>query len=98
MPRPKKAKVLPKEKSGLPTATAISAATAKEEVSPPALKEQEQHLEDDSLEVVDKEMLKEAAAVTKLARASVKEAAVEVRVAEAKLRRERRLEEARERR
>ena len=98
MPRPKKAKVLPKEKSGLPTATAISAATAKEEVSPPALKEQEQHLEDDSLEVVDKEMLKEAAAVTKLARASVKEAAVEVRVAEAKLRRERRLEEERERR
>ena len=43
-------------------------------------------------------MLKEAAAVTKMARTSVKESAVEVRVAEAKLRRERRLDEERERR
>ena len=43
-------------------------------------------------------MLKEAAAVTKMARASVKESAVEVRVAEVKLRRERRLDEERERR
>ena len=67
-------------------------------MSQPAPKEQDAPTDEASLEVVDKAMLKEAAAVTKMARATVKESAVEVRVAEAKLRRERRLDEERERR
>ena len=98
MPRPKKAKLQYDEESGQPSATAITAATANEEVTPPALKEQDAPIHDDSFEVVDKGILKDAAAVTKMARASVKEAAVEVRVAEAKLRHERRLDEEREQR
>ena len=98
MPRPKKAKLQYDEESGQPSATAITAATANEEVTPPALKEQDAPIHDDSFEVVDKGMLKDAAAVTKMARASVKEAAVEVRLAEARLRHERRLDEEREQR
>ena len=82
----------------MPSTTVISTTTAEEEVSPPALKEQDAPTHDDSFEVVDKVMLKGAAAVTKMARASVKESAVEVRVAEAKLRHERRRDEERERR
>jgi hypothetical protein len=98
MPRPKKQKLQNSDGMGQPSATVISAATAKEEVSPPALKEQDTPTLDGSLEVVDKAMLKEAAALTKLARSSVKESAAEVRVAAAKLRHERRLDEERERR
>ena len=41
MPRPKKAKLQYDEESGQPSATAITAATANEEVTPPALKEQD---------------------------------------------------------
>ena len=98
MPRPKKAKLQYSNGIGQPSATVISAATTNEEMSPPALKEQDAPTHDGSLEVVDKGMLKDAAAVTKLARASVKEAAVDVRIAEAKLRRERPLDEEREER
>lgn len=49
-----------------------------------------------SYEAEDKKLQKEAAAVTKAARTSVREAAFDVRVAEAALRHERRLEEERE--
>ena len=98
MPRPKKAKLQYSTGIGQPFVAVISAATINEEASPPALKEQDAPTHDDSFEVVDKAMLKDAATVTKMARASVKEAAVDVRVAEAKLRRERKLDEEREQR
>ena len=98
MQRPKKAKLQDSNGLGQPSVTVISAATANEEESQPALKETGLPAHGGSFEVVDKGMLKEAAAVTKMARASVKEAAVEVRVAEAKLRHERRRDEERERR
>ena len=98
MPRPKKAKVLPKEVSrmeSLPAASAEITSSEGDSVSPSLMAEAPSAT---SFEVVDKAMLKDAATVTKMARASVKEAAVEVRVAEAKLRHERRLDKEREQR
>ena len=79
MPRPKKAKVLPKEVSrmeSLPAASAEITSSEGDSVSPSLMAEAPSAT---SFEVVDKAMLKDAATVTKMARASVKEAAVDVR-------------------
>ena len=98
MPRPKKAKALPAEESGMESVPTDSAEINYREDESCSTSPVAEAPSATSFEVVDKAMLKDAATVTKMARASVKEAAVDVRVAEAKLRRERKLDEEREQR
>ena len=78
--------------------SAAPAVNSKEEASPTGPMELKLGTAESSYEAEDKELQKEAAAVTKAARTSVREAALDVRVAEAALRHERQLEEEREKR
>ena len=98
MPRPKKAKVEAPKSLGPATTTANTGATDVEEASESTVAAQEDQTREDSLEAEYREERKELAAVAKLARAAAQKAAVDVRKAEAGLRREQRLEEERGRR
>jgi hypothetical protein len=95
MPRPKKKKVEAPKSLGPATTTASTGTTDVQEDSASTVAEQDGRTHKDSLEAEYKEERHELAAVTKLARAAAQKAAVAVRVAEAKLRREERLEEER---
>ena len=95
MPRPKKTKVEVPKCLGPATTTASTGTTDVEEGSASTVVEQDGTPREDPLEAQDKEERKEVAAVTKLARDLVNRKAVAVRVAEAKLRREKRLDEER---
>ena len=77
---------------------ASTGATDVEEASASTVAAQEDQTREDSLEAEYREERKELAAVAKLARAAAQKAAVDVRKAEAGLRREQRLEEERGRR
>ena len=98
MPRPKKTKVEALEDLGPAIIAASTGTTDVEELSASTVAEQDGRTHKDSLEAEYKEERQELAAVTKLARAAVQKAAVDVRKAEAALRRERRLDEERGRR
>ena len=84
------------EGSGISGAAAAVSST--EEASPCGPMELELGTAESSDEAEDKELQKQAAALTKAARKSVREAAVDVRKAEAALRHEQRREEEREKR
>ena len=95
MPRPKKKKVELPNFLGAAT-TVVSTGTADvEEASASTEAEQGGRTREDSLKAEYKEERQELAAVTKLARNLVQQVAVAVQLAEAKLRREQRLEEER---
>ena len=98
IPRPKKSKVLSKEGSGLESVVADTSEIDQGEEDSASTSPVEVAHSDTPSESDDEDLQKEAAAVTKMARAAVREAAVEVRKAEAALRHERRLDEERERR
>ena len=98
MPRPKKTKVELSDSFGAGTAAASTGTTDVEEASASTEAEQGGTTDEASLEAEYKEERHELAAVTKLARNLAQKAAVAVRVAEAKLRREERLDEERGRR
>ena len=86
MPRAKKARPPQAEPERSDISSAISAVGSKEEASPSGPMELALGTAESSDEAEDKEMQKEAAALTKAARKSVCEAAVDVRKAEAALR------------
>ena len=97
-PRAKKARPPRMESEGSGISGATAAFSSTEEASPCGPMELELGSAESSDEAENKELQKEAAALTKAARKSVSEATVEVRKAEAALRHERRLDEERERR
>jgi hypothetical protein len=98
MPRPKKAKVQQLEESGLDESTGITGDMQAEESSSAAPLEQEEHTVSESEEEDQKEGREMANDLVKMARAKVKPAAVDVRVAEARLRAEKRRAEERDKR
>ena len=97
MPRPKKAKAQQLVESGLDENTGITGDMQVEESGGAALLEQEGHTLSESEEEEEKEGQKAANDLVKMARAEAKTAAMDVRVAEACLRAEKRRAEERDR-
>ena len=97
-PRPKKAKVLQLEESGLDEFSGIPGSMPAEESAAAALIEQEEHTLSESEQEEEKEGRKAANDLVKMVRAEAKSAAVDVRVAEARLRAEKRRAEERDKR
>ena len=95
MARPKKAKVVVPVDVAQPAASTVASTTDVEEVGASPVEEQGAGTHEDPLEATYKELLKEAAAVTKKARATAQEAALAVRKADSALTRAKRLEEER---
>ena len=97
-PRAKKARPSRVSTEGSGISGAADAVSSTEQASPCGPLELELGTAESSDEAEDKEMQKQAAALTKAARKSLREAAVDVRKAEGALRHEQRLEEEREKR